>query len=593
MFGFLGFLVVKALMSRMAVRIGFRNLTRQFRRNLMLGVCIAIGMVVLVVTTSFTNGMSDILFNKMIVYMSGHLRVDNKEYTSRRIDVIRDVPKIKQKIMETVEGIDRVEEEVGAFTRSFGNGKSGLLMLVGLPEGSSFYEDTDLEEGSVSDIFKPDTFPGMVLYKGAAKDLNVKLNDTVKLQFETIYGQKQVAQLKVVGIIPSENMFMDMAGFTDSKVLREYLNMRPQEAIGLNVVTKFPDSPARVIASANALYTALVPEAAGIKGDLVKGSTNISTDIFAFEVSTNKDAPALLSEKLQFISGRLDDFTSTKNGILLTEPLAKKLKASSGTRLSLSYQPKFDTDMVSSEVIVTGIVSPVEGFAEETAFANEEVFYKVFFWNLPKEPAVVSHDNALFSALLPEWDRLPRTPDSTSSMKKMLNLNKENWKGTRLDVSSMYETASAVIDIERGLNIVSFIAVLILFFVILIGVVNTMRMSIRERTREIGTNRAIGMQRHDVRTVFVFEVVFLAFFACVVGVLLGFAVMWLLSLATFDIPGNMFSMFLVKKHLYFLPTFKAVFFTFGVIMMISYFIAFRTARHAANLRAADALRHYE
>ena len=65
--------------------------------------------------------------------------------------------------------------------------------------------------------------------------------------------------------------------------------------------------------------------------------------------------------------------------------------------------------------------------------------------------------------------------------------------------------ASEVLKLEQVLNLITIIAVLILFFIILIGVVNTLRMTIRERTREIGTIRAIGMQKKDVRNVFILE----------------------------------------------------------------------------------------
>jgi ABC-type antimicrobial peptide transport system permease subunit len=77
-----------------------------------------------------------------------------------------------------------------------------------------------------------------------------------------------------------------------------------------------------------------------------------------------------------------------------------------------------------------------------------------------------------------------------------------------------------VVQLEGALNLITLIAVLVLFFIILIGVVNTLRMTIRERTREIGTNRAIGMQAYDVRNTFLFETFFLAFFACITGILL-------------------------------------------------------------------------
>jgi acyl-CoA reductase-like NAD-dependent aldehyde dehydrogenase len=86
--GILGFVVSRARSLNVVTRIAFRNLVRQFRRNLLLGIGIAISMCILVVTASFTNGLTDILFNKVMVYMTGHIRVVEDTYTPRRSDVI-------------------------------------------------------------------------------------------------------------------------------------------------------------------------------------------------------------------------------------------------------------------------------------------------------------------------------------------------------------------------------------------------------------------------------------------------------------------------------------------------------------------------
>jgi ABC-type antimicrobial peptide transport system permease subunit len=157
----------------------------------------------------------------------------------------------------------------------------------------------------------------------------------------------------------------------------------------------------------------------------------------------------------------------------------------------------------------------------------------------------------------------------------------------------MYELAQMIIQLQGTLNLISIIAVCILFIVIIIGVVNTMRMTIRERTREIGTNRAIGMQRKDVRAVFVWEIVYLALVSCLVGLALGYGLMALFSNITIDATDNMFSMFLPKQHLYFLPTFGWNLAVFIMINLFTTIIAFFTARRASKLQVADALRHYE
>jgi ABC-type antimicrobial peptide transport system permease subunit len=142
------------------------------------------------------------------------------------------------------------------------------------------------------------------------------------------------------------------------------------------------------------------------------------------------------------------------------------------------------------------------------------------------------------------------------------------------------------------LNIITISAVLILFFIILLGVVNTLRMTIRERTREIGTVRAIGMQRGDVRNMFILETFFLTLFSSGAGLLLGFGAMRLLSLITFTIQDNPLGMLLVNSHLYFLPTFSGVAGSVLLIIAIAVCTAFFPARRAANMPPAKALGHF-
>jgi ABC-type lipoprotein release transport system permease subunit len=579
--------------ARIIAKISFRNLIRQFRRNVLLGVGIAVGMCILIVTAAFTDGLTDILFNKVLVYISGHIQVMRYEYTTRRADVIRDKPRFIRTIQATVEGIKRIDENVSAFGRAVGNGRTGLVALVGLPRDAEFYNETQLEAGDPRDIFKPDVFPGIILYKNAAKDMNVGLNDIVTVRFDTIYGQSQAPKFKVVGLIPSQNMFMDVAAFVDMETLRGLLNLRPEECLGLNIVVSYPQDQRKVIAQANKLHQAFAPEAAGVKASFRLDDRQAGADAFALALAGQPDAARLAEENLRFLKGDLQALQQAKDGVILTEPLARSLRAGLGSRITYRYSPKYAADPVERLLVVKGIVSPPASFADSTAFANEEVFYQSFFWNIPRDPAVVAHNAPLFKALLPEWQLLERSPNTDAATKKRLALNREPWKGARVDVQTMFENASLIVDFQRGLNIVSIVAVLILFFVILIGVVNTMRMSIRERTREIGTNRAIGMQRSDVRSVFVLEVVFLAVLACAAGILLAYGLMGLLATITVDLKDNPFSMFFVNKHLYFVPAAGDIIANFLTIVIVTLVIAFFTARRAARMRVADALRHYE
>lgn len=75
----------------------------------------------------------------------------------------------------------------------------------------------------------------------------------------------------------------------------------------------------------------------------------------------------------------------------------------------------------------------------------------------------------------------------------------------------------------------------------LIGVVNTLVLSVFERTREIGLLRAVGMRRAQVRSMVRSESVILSLFGAVVGIvigtLMGVALVASLSLSNITVPG--------------------------------------------------------
>jgi putative ABC transport system permease protein len=55
----------------------------------------------------------------------------------------------------------------------------------------------------------------------------------------------------------------------------------------------------------------------------------------------------------------------------------------------------------------------------------------------------------------------------------------------------------------------------------LIGIINTLMLSVIERTREIGLLRAVGMRRRQVRSMVRSEAVILAVFGAIIGIVIG------------------------------------------------------------------------
>ena len=116
-------------------------------------------------------------------------------------------------------------------------------------------------------------------------------------------------------------------------------------------------------------------------------------------------------------------------------------------------------------------------------------------------------------------------------------------------------------------------------------------MTIRDRTREIGTVRAIGMKQNDVKYIFILEVVYLVVVGWIVGLVLSFIVMKLLSLITFG-ADNPFNMFMVDRHLYFITTIGNLVKNLVIVIVFALVTAYFPARQAAKLKPAEALSHF-
>jgi putative ABC transport system permease protein len=110
----------------------------------------------------------------------------------------------------------------------------------------------------------------------------------------------------------------------------------------------------------------------------------------------------------------------------------------------------------------------------------------------------------------------------------------EDWLGQQLDLSVWSDEIAFVLWITTALDAVSFLVVGVLAFIIIGGITNAMWMSVRERTKEIGTMRAIGAQKGFIVRMFLAEAFLLGLFAAAVGAAL--ATLLLLSLNALHIP---------------------------------------------------------
>ncbi|TAL31612.1 MAG: FtsX-like permease family protein [Spirochaetes bacterium] len=580
---------------KLILLLAFRNLLRQKRRSVFLGSAVAFGMMILVMANSFAHGISDNILNRMIVYMVGHVEISMMEQSKQYHRVIRDRERFEKVIRENTDNVKEINESIGIFTRIVGIGKSDNAIMVGLidnEENRSYFTST-LIDGAVDDFFSGTIENPVVVYEDKAKLLNVKVHDTLRAKLKTVSGQEQSARFTVAAIIKPANIFESFAIFVNLGSLKTLINMKPWETGALQIVFNKVEDPRIAIRQADRIHGALTPGTAFIAAKIKAGGADTPVTLLGYA----SDDTGLESTRkaLALTAGKLPD-AKAENKLVLPEALAKKLKLAPGDKATLRYPAKYGNRTVELECTAGALYRPGGNRPPDLAFLNELSFYKLYHENLPApaERAITLPDKSdtLAGLLAPEWRLLPRTPDHDTMEKKLAEMTRSRWKGPSLDVRTMYESASQVLDLEYALNLITFLAVLILFFIILIGVVNTLRMTIRERTREIGTVRAIGMQSGDVRALFMAETVFLSAIASAAGIVLGFVFMGIMGLFTIE-TESVLSILLVERHLYFLPTVLSITGNFLLILAITALTAYFPAKRAARLSAADALRHFE
>ncbi len=129
-----------------------------------------------------------------------------------------------------------------------------------------------------------------------------------------------------------------------------------------------------------------------------------------------------------------------------------------------------------------------------------------------------------------------------------LNVEAMNWKRAAYSYSQSVE----------GIAIIFNLLIIILAVVVFIIVMNTMTVSIIERTSEIGTMRAIGAKKSFVRMLFFTESGFLTIISSVIGIILAFIIMGIFNSCSITISNSIAKMILGGGLLHFSPTVKIV-----------------------------------
>ncbi len=167
--------------------------------------------------------------------------------------------------------------------------------------------------------------------------------------------------------------------------------------------------------------------------------------------------------------------------------------------------------------------------------------------------------------------------------------SQEHWKGTKFSITTLNDVMEPVLQMIRILNIISVVLFVILLIITMVGLLNTFRMVLIERTREIGTMRAIGMQKKDIRNIFIMEALFLSLAGAAAGLVLALISMAVVGSITFH-PQSSLGFFLLNQHLQFITSVKDILRIIAILSGMTLLAVYLPARRAARLGIADALR---
>jgi len=243
-----------------------------------------------------------------------------------------------------------------------------------------------------------------------------------------------------------------------------------------------------------------------------------------------------------------------------------------------------------------GILGSLSGYAnkdyvnELLALAPEE--YQTLSFYLPALDVMDEAGNRLYEAVrtrLATFERKTGEGEANPIMEMMRGAEEEPWTGVKYRVYTLNDALPQAQQAAAILQTASLVILVLLFLIIMVGITNTFRIIMYERIREIGTMRAVGMQRPQVKRLFLFEALFLALGGALAGLGLGILIMTGLGLIDFGLNSPLF-IILKNGHLSFRLETARVLGNVLLVAALTLFAAWRPARKAARLDPAVALR---
>jgi putative ABC transport system permease protein len=288
-------------------------------------------------------------------------------------------------------------------------------------------------------------------------------------------------------------------------------------SVGENIAESFPADLSFTSSNVNVgVSQAVVAELNDVDGfDAVSSVRVGSFSIDDAELDVGGVDPATIDRVYHM--GASTELTALDDGMMVAEPTMNENGWSVGDVITVEYE-------------ATGeVVTEIVGTFEDQNFGNYLISDQTFIENIGDDQVAIAFVSLADGVTLDEGKAT-----AEAAMSGFPNISVDTKAEFIADAEAQVDQLVALFSGLLGLALV----------IALLGIANTLALSIVERTREIGLLRAVGMGRRQVRSMIRLEAIVIAVFGALLGVLIGsgigFGVVSSLAddgLGSFTLPG--------------------------------------------------------
>lgn len=253
------------------------------------------------------------------------------------------------------------------------------------------------------------------------------------------------------------------------------------------------------------------------------------------------------------------DFAGVKSGgIIMFASQAKRMKIDVGDAVTLRAETgRGQVNTVDATVVaIARDLGPLSGWA---TFVSKETVANLYQLKPDVSGAIqiyfddieTADDgmNRLRAAMLAKGYAL-MDHESAPFFMKFQTVMGEDWTGQKYDITTWKDEASFLTWILTAISSVSFLLLSLLTVIIAVGIMNTMYIAVRERTREIGTLRAIGMGRGGILRLFLVEALTLGLVSTTAGAIAGMLIAGAIDASSIHVGVDAIRMILLSDTIH-------------------------------------------